>query len=768
MKRFISFGVILAAATVSAVAQTMVSGSVGNKAGEELAGCTVLFLQADTVTGGAVTDNKGKFELKGLPKGEYECQVSMVGYKPASQKFTLSDKTKLAKFILDEDAEMLGEVTVTGDARAATKELAGMSVYYLTERAKKEPNVYLALREIPRLRIIDRKITLDDGSSPLILVNGVKKPLDVLSPEFIESVEIIDNPSARYRDDASVVSVLNLKIKKEGVKPYLRGDIGGKSMLNANFIYSNASFEIGDATSSLYLTSGYMQARKMVSNGFSDIYQGDIHRVLNDQSKTYMRSPYLMFGGDKEFSKKNYAAFSLNYFHTSTGGDTDSNGEISDMATRESSHLTSFADSKSRHNELSANLYYKHTFNSKRILELTGDYYYSQSGNMTFREEKSELLAYTNKIDLDNSRHMGDLKANYSDMLTGSIHLDAGSNTEYSVTNIDDRLDSWPYFRYKMAREYLYAGIDNNRSTSRFNYMLSLGLDMVFSDADGERNSYIDFVPSASISYKPAKGNTLKLLYRRSRTVPNPSNLNPRNTSSDILQVNMGNPMLKPSHTDQFRFDYVLSNGIIRFNPYVVYSYNSDIVQGYGYLDGDVYVRTYRNFGHTQALRPGFSLSYNVPQGKPYYGNVSVGGYYLRRYIKGMSFPGRGTYNLILQGFAGYKRVSMNAYFEYGSGSYDLYSKVGKSIVSNFQFNWSVSNTVSVNVSAENFICGRLHSETWTVNGDYNSYVATTSKSLAPKICVGVFYTFMTKNFKWRNKKQLGNSDGALKSITTN
>ena len=145
-------------------AQTVVSGSVANKEGDPLAGSTVLFIRSDTVAGGTFTDNKGKFELKGLPQGEYECKVSMLGYKPAAFKFTLTQNSKLPEFVLEEDAAILDEVTVTGDARKITKELAGMSIYYLTDRSKTEPNSYFALREIPLLRVNEatRSITLDD------------------------------------------------------------------------------------------------------------------------------------------------------------------------------------------------------------------------------------------------------------------------------------------------------------------------------------------------------------------------------------------------------------------------------------------------------------------------------------------------------------------------------------------------------------------------------------------------------------------------------
>ena len=768
MKRIYSIVLAFVMGCMSIIAQTEVSGSVGNKEDEALAGCTVFFIQADTIAGGVATDSKGKFQIKGLPAGDYECRVSMLGYKPASRKFTLTEKIKLPRFVLDEDAKALAEVTVTGDPRKMTKKLAGMSIYYLTDRAKKEPDAYSALREIPRLRVnpTSRSISLDDGRTPLILVNGVKKPLDVILPELIESVEIIDNPSARYRGDASVTSVLNLKLKKEGIKPYLRGRLGARSTPNADFLYSCAAFEIGDATSSIYVNGGYMQIKNR-GESYSDVFQGNLRREQSAKSRGTWRNPFVQIGGDKELSKKDYLAFGVKYFPNPTDSKNRTEGTVTDLSTGKSSPLKSEYDSRSRFHEVLGNLYYKHTFKSTRTLEISGDYFYSVNSSNARREERSELYSYVNNLDLDNSRHMGKLDANYSDMLTKSTHFEAGSNTEYSVTNIDDRLDSNPKFRYRRTREYLYAGLDNNQSQSRFNYVASLGLDMVFSDAAGARHSYIDLVPSVSLNYKLASSHSLSLLYNRSRSMPSAGDLNPRNTSTDSLRVNIGNPLLTPSHVDMVKFDYTCDNGTIRFNPYVQYSYRSDIIQSYGYLDGDIYVSSYRNFGHTEQLQTGATLSYNIPQEKPYFGNVSINAYYQKDYIKGMPYSGD-SFAASVMGFIGYKKVTLAAYVGYGPNhSYSLYTKSDNTISSNFEFGWSVNSSLRLSVTGETYLWPKMHSQAWTVNGDYHAYSRSVQTNLAPQICVGVWYTFKTKNFKWRNKKQFYNSDDELQSITT-
>ncbi len=131
-----------------------------------------------------------------------------------------------------------------------------------------------------------------------------------------------------------------------------------------------------------------------------------------------------------------------------------------------------------------------------------------------------------------------------------------------------------------------------------------------------------------------------------------------------------------------------------------------------------------------------------------------------------MSFQGA-TLMTSLQGSVGYKNISFNAYIGYSGNSYSLYSKARDNYNSNLNLSWKVSRTVRIQLMAEKFICPRRASKTWTLNGDYNSFSSTVQKTLAPKIQIGVWYTFQTKNFRWRNKKQLNGEDGELKTIKT-
>lgn len=290
---------------------------------------------------------------------------------------------------------------------------------------------------------------------------------------------------------------------------------------------------------------------------------------------------------------------------------------------------------------------------------------------------------------------------------------------------------------------------------------------MVFSDAAGVKHSYIDLGPSVSLSYKFASRQNMSLLYSRSRSMPAAGNLNPRNTSTDSLRVETGNPLLTPSHVDMVKFGYTFNNGTIRLNPYVQYSYRSDMIQPYGYLDGDIYVSSCRNYGHTGQLKTDATMSYNIPQGKPYYGNVSINAYYQKDYIKGMPFSGK-KLAASISGYIRYKQISVSAYL--GSDpnyTYSRYTKTKYPVFTNIQFSWEVNNSLSLSVSAEHYLWPKSHDKTWTINGDYHVYSRSLQTNLAPQICVGVWYTFVTKNFRWRDKKEFYSSDKELDSITT-
>lgn len=419
---------------------------------------------------------------------------------------------------------------------------------------------------------------------------------------------------------------------------------------------------------------------------------------------------------------------------------------------------------KTKYKEITGNLYYKHSFTTNRKLEFDGMYNYSNNSSIGSRESNSQIYSYINDIDLYNTRHAGRLDINYSDIFRNGLHFEAGSNTEYAATHIDDITDAFPLFLYKRTAQYLYAGIDNNKSKSRFNYVLSLGLDMIFADAGGTKHSYIDFVPSLSLSYKITKKQNLKISYSRSRELPPTSKLNPYNTSTDSLEMMIGNPYLSPIHNNKFRVEYNLRFLKLRISPFVEYNYLTDLIENYGYMDNNIYVSTYQNYGHSGELKTGVTLNINMPCGY-----IGLNPYFYKNSIKGMPYSGN-RFELSCYGYAFYKKVSVDWFFNFiPERSYSLYTKTESGpLASRLHIVWRPVQAWAFTFQIQNFLFPRAHSKTWTINGDYLSYTSSVQRTLAPMISIGVWYNFVTRNFKWRNKKSFNDGYRELENLKAN
>lgn len=764
--KFILFLILGLTCNISSLhAQTSVNGNVKNKDKVPLQGCTVWFMQADSLTGGSITDSKGNFTVKGLAPGDYICCVSMIGFKKAEHPFSLEENVNLPQFTLEEDATQLQEVTVTGDKRNIVKSGAGTTSFFLSEKAKKANNIYEALVEIPKLIVnpADRNISLITGENPLILIDGVKRPdyINVLRPELIESVEIIDTPSARYLGDESVTCLLNIHLKRIPTPTYINGNFYTQHAFTTKHGVSGASLEVGNASSSLYLHAQHFYFVDDKSEYTSTVQSGDLLQDFSSEHIYNSNSYYLCLGGDRIFSDKNYAAFAVKYIGNPTDSETNKEGYVGYQSTQKRSETTSYQKSDNKYYLPTAYLYYKHTFNKQQSLEATANYAYSYSSSKGKQNELNDFYQYNNFIDFNNNRHFGKLDLDYTNHIKDEYSLNIGSNTSYSITNIDDLQDLFPVFIYKKWQEYLYIGFDNNRSPSaKFNYTFSLGVDMLFSNADHVNNHYIDILPAAALAYKFNPKHTLSLNYQRFRYSPTTEMLNPCNTSTDSLHIQIGNPYLTPSFQDRVRMSYKLNYKELYFEPYITYSYSSDLIMSTGTVNDNIYTNTYKNFLCSNFLTAGATVSYNLP-----FGNINMTTYYQKKYQKGMVFNGD-TWSTNLSGYFYYKNLSLNFNIGYQTASYGLTQKSEGIPWSNATLSWNLPKNWRCYLMGQNYLYNKMKDKTWVRDNDYTSFSSSHMTDRAPMFLLGVSYSFSNKiQNKWRQKKQFYDTDNELHGI---
>ena len=208
MKKIIILFICLTSSIWHVCAQTKVSGIVKDAQGMEMIGATVL--QKGT-NNGIVTGLDGKFTLTLSNKAEQTLLISMIGF--IEQSIAIKKNHPFINITLEEDIAQLDEVVVVGYGTQKKVSLTGSISNVGTEDLKSMPvsSVTNALGgRIPGLvtrqesgrpggdqatMFVRGRASLND-SSPLVLIDGVERPMAQIAPDDIEPISVLKDASA--------------------------------------------------------------------------------------------------------------------------------------------------------------------------------------------------------------------------------------------------------------------------------------------------------------------------------------------------------------------------------------------------------------------------------------------------------------------------------------------------------------------------------------------------------------------------------------------
>ena len=228
MKRHLLFVLMLMIAMV-AMAQRNVTGTVvEDETGDPLPQTTVKLLKTDsTLVKGSLTNLEGKFTLKAPSDGNYIVQVTCVGFKPFTQRITVSGEKNIAmgEVTMKPDAIMLKGATVTGHAAKVTLK-ADTFIYNASAYRTPEGSVAEELvKRLPGAEVgDDGSIKINGKEVKKILVDGkefmtgdTKTAMKNLPTNIIDRIKAYDQQSDLARisgiDDGEEQTVLDFGIK---------------------------------------------------------------------------------------------------------------------------------------------------------------------------------------------------------------------------------------------------------------------------------------------------------------------------------------------------------------------------------------------------------------------------------------------------------------------------------------------------------------------------------------------------------------------------
>ena len=532
-------------------AQT-VSGKLIDENSQPLpyANVVLLSLPDSAFVSGATSDDKGNFVLKDLSARSYLLQVSYIGYQPQSILLeNLDRKINLGDIRLVQDAVSLQGVTVTGSN--VMEKIDRQIVIPSSRQIKAATSGYelLSHMQLPGLKVnsIERSISTVSGGSVQLRINDIEAStaqVQALRPDEVLRVEYIDNPDMRYAN-TDVEAVINYVVKRRE-----SGVAGGFNLTNAvttgfgnDNVYIKANHKLSEFGFNYYVSYRDYNDRFVNEDQTFSLPDGNRDRYLKgittpfNYADHYLELNYNLTKPEKYVFN---ASFTDNLFrspHNDYGQIIQEEGK---------NDIYSFTKKINNSNSPSLDLYGKVLLpkDQELVLNMVGTYIssdYERNYNESLTEGGTPYSEYIYSTDGKRYSLIGEgiYKKNFKNVaLSGGLKYTlAYTNNKYmgDVNQTDE-----------MHSSDLYGYVQVNGKWKKLSYLLGVGLSRQSYDESGKGYSFYMFRPSASLSYKPFEGATLKYVFSSTPNVPSLSSLSDIRQQLTDIEVNRGNPNLKP------------------------------------------------------------------------------------------------------------------------------------------------------------------------------------------------------------------------------
>lgn len=735
-------------------------GKVLDRKGHPIAYASIALMSEDdkTLLTGTISDGEGLFTLKDQKRGNYLLSVSFVGYTTLKQPVNLQED-KEETFILEDDVVALGEVTIEANRSNNIKQTAVAQTFMLSATSAQKKDVLEALQEIPVLNIDSdaRTISLDNGSKPLVLINGIRREggLAAVNPEDILSIDVVQTASAEFMREG-YTSVVNIKVKK-GKQKYAGFNGGINSHPLILFGIADASLEMGNERASFYINTQSFAFLNSKTNMRERTENQTSWRELAYRRKYHYNDTYVATGGDYMWNDKDYSSFSATFRYIPQTTRSKGNTWLANIRSEEEwdfEHSRQYEDASYIG---SLNFYHKHGFQGKSALDFLLQMSLSMNTNKVDQLENGEKDEIRYNYDFRNTRKSVSFASAYQFEIAG-WQAKTGLNTYYQHNRIKEKEQVSSAFRHNEWDEYLY--VDVSRQWKKFSLAVSLGADAVFRSVDAYSDHYFSFRPVVNLGYQFDRHHALTFNYNMQSTTPGVVQLNPYNTSGDTLTVSYGNPYLKPYRLQTYRLNYTFSGGGFYVSPSMSFQRTDDAIVSSGEQKGQQYIKTLLNQGKSTLWTAGASIRYTIKR----LGYVGFAFNY--NHLEFSTIDQRNDY-FTGRFFAGlnYRRLAANLTYWLPSHTYDMYTHMYVSPDSRLKLSYSISDHWDVSVGMR-YVGWQQHIQKW-INMPGYTYSSdskfTNSKNV---VMLGFRYKFRNRNKEKRMQKKIENEDKGFRVIS--
>jgi len=654
---------------------TIVEKSNGNPI--EYASIQLLKTSDQTPVEGTISDTKGNFTIGNVALGEYIMTVSFMGFEkvdlPNLRLTKEQPSLSMGKILLEASSVAVEEVTVEGKRSSYTQTIDKKIFSVGDDLTSSSGSVSDLMQNIPSLQVdIEGNVSLRGSENVQILING--KPsammgknramvLQQLPANSIERIEIITNPSAKYKPDgtAGIINLILKKERKKGFNGTLTGNVGNKNRYNSSMAlnYNTGGINIfGSYGIRLDHRDRYSKDDRIKTDTLTG-EKSYLFQTINSKARPI--SHIAQAGIEWEINDKNSMEASANYNHmgfireeTTFTQDWDNNHLLTNNYDR-----YRYDDEYENEIEMTA----KYTRKIGKDQELSVDYTHNSSKEQEDNKFTNHYI-FPVKPDSKDNTLIGQadyenlLRVNYLRPSGKDAELELGYELEADKSDLNFKAENlvgstWTPDKGRSNKflfdETVHAFYATDKQTfGKFGVMAGLRAEqslitshLVTIDSIVP-NNYFSVYPTLHTSYNFSDASQWQLNYSKRINRPEGDDLNPFPEYRDIYNISAGNPKLRPEQIHSIETGYLYHKGANTYSAtlYYRYAYNK-MTEITRFLNDSVLLTTKENLASSSAT--GAEAIVNRVFGKFATVNLNVNGFLNKLDASNLGYSGSKT-----------------------------------------------------------------------------------------------------------------------------
>ncbi|SNA79132.1 outer membrane beta-barrel family protein [Flavobacterium psychrophilum] len=525
----------------------------------------------------------------------------------------------------DTISKKLEEVIIKTEKKVFTNKNGNLKVDVANSILKSVPNTIDLVSKLPNVIIDANKETINiiGKGNPLLYIDNQKvsiNDLNALSVDEIKSIEIINNPSAKYEAEGRVVILIARKLsKKEGFKIDLTETASVKKRFN-NYVGVNASIK----KKKLEIKANFNYNQLTIWEGHDIKYEIPEENIISNYDvEAYTKRPQFIFGSglfykineDDYFSMSGNARVQKDIFGINTKTFNKQNTIENNILTRSNNdnnrvYINSFANYAKKIKSINTQFFSGFqfsNFNQKMVTLVENSYNNISFEQAQNRNQQFNVSVISGRTDLEKT-FKNEIK-----LEIGGLFLSANAKTNSDISDLKNLSSMISKYNFKEQNISGYSQVSGKIKKVQYSAGFRIENTNIIGKYTNEilpliKKEYTNFFPKVQLDIPLDSSKTITLNYAKSITRPNYSATNQGSTYINPYFIYGSNINLDPTINDEIAANFQYNDKSIRLRYYK----NSNPVYGDFKYDNFQNILTFseKNFDKEMGLEIDFTIPF--------------------------------------------------------------------------------------------------------------------------------------------------------------